>query len=90
MRQQHIGEERQPKRAAPYHVARLWSSEKFAVLSKQTPSQKQPSSEREKPEDLELVSMEEGRRVEQQEELVIYEQQPQAPPPPPPLSLIHI
>ena len=42
------------------------SSGKPAVLSKQTPSQKQATSEREKPEDLELVLEGERRRTEQQ------------------------
>ena len=56
------------------------SREKSAVLSKQTPSQKQATSEHEKPEDLELVLVGEGRRAEQPEDMMEHEQQPQATP----------
>ena len=66
-------------------LCELTPSEKSAVLSKQTPSQMQATSEREKREDLALVLlMEVGRRAEEQDELVVYEQQAQALPPPPP------
>ena len=51
----------------------LEANEKSTELSKQTPPQNQVISEHEKPKDLELVLMEEGRRAEQQEELAIYE-----------------
>ena len=63
----------------------LAANEKSTELSKQTPPQNQVISEHEKPKDLELVLMEEGRRAEQQEELAIYEQQPQELPLPPTL-----
>ena len=45
------------------------SSGKPAVLSKQTPSQKQATSEREKPEDLCFVLVKERRRAEEREDI---------------------
>ena len=56
------------------------SREKSEVLSNQTPSKKQAISEHEKPEDMELILVQEGRRAEQAEDVVEYEQQPQATP----------
>ena len=61
-------------------LVRVCVERESAVLSKQTPPQKQAISEREKPEDLELVLPEEGRREEQPEDMVEYEQQPHATP----------
>lgn len=56
----------------------------LATSEKSATSPTQTTSEREKPEGQELVSMEERWKTEQQEELVVYGQQPQTLPPPPP------